>query len=193
MGCWVTRAVFMSLHFFSFSSHFICSKWIQLQASNKNNHIFSGLRLINWKSLVNPVDRLLKWSRCLLEDWVSDAGSSDLRRALLRTLLLPWALSCSLRAQASLFPPSPSLLCQGDASEPDSYVRRDVREGLEGFSVFLVCKNFGTHWSAEKDHDWEDFFSWSRFAKGTIPMLQRITLIIRIPQKYCTSEPQRNC
>ena len=67
MGCWVTRAVFMSLHFFSFCSHFICSNWIQLQASNKNNHIFSGLRLINWKSLVNPVDRLLKWSRCSLK------------------------------------------------------------------------------------------------------------------------------
>ena len=64
MGCWVTRAVFMSLHFFSFSSHFICSKLIQLQASNKNSHIFSGLRLINWKSLANPVDGLLTicWS-----------------------------------------------------------------------------------------------------------------------------------
>ena len=52
---------------------------------------------------------------------------------MLRTLLLPWALSCSLRAQASLFPPPPSLLCQGDSSEADSYVRRDVREGWEGF------------------------------------------------------------
>ena len=108
MGCWVTRAVLMSLHFFSFSSHFICSTWIQLQASNKNNHIFSGLRLINWKSLVNPVDRLLKWSRCLLEDWVSDAGSSDLRRALLRTLpsSCPGPCLALLLACSSLLIPS---------------------------------------------------------------------------------------
>ena len=141
MGCWVTRAVLMSLHFFSFSSHFICSKWIQLQASNKNNHILFGLRLINWKSLVNPVDRLLKWSWCSLKTesptlaaptWGAPCCAHYSPPALGLVLLL---------ACPSLLIPSSSLsslprwlvwgwlICQARCS------RR-----LGGFSVFLVCK-----------------------------------------------------
>ena len=147
MGCWVTRAVFMSLHFFSFCSHFICSKWIQLQASNKNNHIFSGLRLINWKSLVNPVDRLLKWSKCSLKTESPKLAAPTWGAPCCAQCAYPPALGlvlpCSLRAQASLFPPPPCLLCQGDASEPDSYVRRDVREGLEVFLCSWFARILG--------------------------------------------------